>query len=114
MVVTVENGRPVKVQGSKTHPYNKGWLCAKGKASLDFLYSPQRLSSPLMKKDGDFVVVEWEEALDFAAKKLQNLRDRYGPQSLAIYQGALYLGASQPFPSASGEGGAMNIRTASG
>ena len=87
MVVTVQNGRPVRVQGSKKHPYNKGWLCAKGRASLDFFYSPQRLSSPLMKKNGALVAVEWEEALDFAAKKLQGLKDRYGPQSLAIYHG---------------------------
>jgi formate dehydrogenase (coenzyme F420) alpha subunit len=87
MLVTVENGRPVKVQGSKSHPYNKGWLCAKGRASLDFFYSHQRLSSPLLRKNGEFVPVEWEEALNFAAKKLHALRDRYGPQSLAIYHG---------------------------
>jgi anaerobic selenocysteine-containing dehydrogenase len=87
MVVTVEDGRPVKVRGSKNHPYNKGWLCAKGKASLDFFYSPRRLSSPLIKKNGEFVAVGWEEALEFAAKKLYDLRDRYGPQSLAIYHG---------------------------
>ncbi|MBN2032988.1 MAG: molybdopterin-dependent oxidoreductase [Deltaproteobacteria bacterium] len=87
MVVTVENGRPVKVKGSKNHPYNQGWLCAKGRASLDFFYSPERLTSPLIKKEGKFVAVEWEQALDFAARKLQNLKDRHGPQSLAIYHG---------------------------
>lgn len=78
MVVTVQEGRPVKVQGSKDHPYNKGWLCAKGRAALDFFYSPQRLSSPLVKKAGGFVAVEWEQALDFAAKKLQDLREGLG------------------------------------
>jgi anaerobic selenocysteine-containing dehydrogenase len=87
MVVTVENGRPVKVQGSKNHPYNKGWLCAKGRASLDFFYCPQRLTSPLIKKHGEFETTHWQEVLDFAAKKLQHLKDRYGPQSLAIYHG---------------------------
>ncbi len=87
MVVTVQNDRPVKVQGSQDHPYNKGWLCPKGRASLDFFYSPQRLTSPLLKKEGKFVAIGWEEAMDIAAKKLQNLKDRYGPQSLAIYHG---------------------------
>lgn len=87
MVVTVENGRPVKVRASKSHPYNKGWLCAKGRACLDFFYSPQRLSSPLLKKDKTLVPVPWEDALNFASKQLHTLRDRYGPQSLAIYHG---------------------------
>jgi anaerobic selenocysteine-containing dehydrogenase len=87
MVVTVEDGRPVKVQGSKNHPYNKGWLCAKGRAALDFFYSPQRLTSPLIKKNGEWVAVGWEEALHFTAKRLQELRDYYGPQSVAIYHG---------------------------
>jgi predicted molibdopterin-dependent oxidoreductase YjgC len=82
MVVTVRDGRPVKVRGSKDHPYNKGWLCAKGRASLDFFYSPQGLSSPLVKKDGGFVVVQWEEALGLAAEKLRHLKDRYGPRAL--------------------------------
>jgi anaerobic selenocysteine-containing dehydrogenase len=87
LVVTVQDGRPIGVKGSKDHPYNKGWLCAKGKASLDFFYSPQRLTSPLMKKHGKFEAVHWEKALDFTAKKLLHLKDRYGPQSLAIYHG---------------------------
>jgi len=87
MVVTVQNGKPVKVEGSKTHPYNKGWLCPKGRACLDFFYSPQRLSSPLVRKNGEFAAVGWEEALDFAAKKLHNLRESFGPQCLAVYHG---------------------------
>jgi anaerobic selenocysteine-containing dehydrogenase len=87
MKVTVRDGRPVKVQGSKLHPYNKGWLCAKGRASLDFLFSPRRLVSPLVKKEGEFRAVEWEEALRFAARNLHDLRDHYGPQSVAIYHG---------------------------
>jgi anaerobic selenocysteine-containing dehydrogenase len=87
MVVTVQNGRPIRVQGSKSHPYNKGWLCAKGRASLDFFYSAQRLTSPLIRKHGELKASSWEESLDFAAKKLQELKERYGPQSLAIYHG---------------------------
>jgi len=38
--VLVENGRPVGVKGAKEHPYNRGWLCAKGRAAIDFLILP--------------------------------------------------------------------------
>jgi len=85
--VTVENGIPVSLKGSKDHPYSKGWLCAKGRAALDLFHSPHRLSSPLIRKQGKLVSVEWEEALDFSSERLHRLRDLYGPQSLAIYQG---------------------------
>ena len=85
--VTVENTRPLKIKGSKKHPYNKGWLCAKGRAALDFFYSSRRLSSPLIRKEGNLVPVKWEEAIDFAVERLLWLKDQHGPESLAIYQG---------------------------
>jgi anaerobic selenocysteine-containing dehydrogenase len=85
--VAVKDGKPVRLQGSKKHPYNKGRLCVKGKAGLDFFRSPLRLTSPLIRKEGELVPVEWEEALDFAAKTLARLRDHYGPKSVAIYTG---------------------------
>jgi anaerobic selenocysteine-containing dehydrogenase len=56
-------------------------------AALELFHSPHRLSSPLLRKEGKLVTVEWEEALDFSAEKLHRLKDVYGPQSLAIYQG---------------------------
>ncbi|TEU15238.1 MAG: hypothetical protein E3J21_13745 [Anaerolineales bacterium] len=85
--ITLEHGRPVSLRGSQEHPFNKGWLCAKGRAALDFLHSPQRLSSPLIRRNGKFVPIEWEDALTYAAEKLLWVKDQFGPQSLAIYHG---------------------------
>ncbi len=50
--VLVENGRPVGVKGAKEHPYNRGWLCAKGRAAIDFFNSPLRLTFPSNQKQG--------------------------------------------------------------
>jgi len=61
-------------------------LC-KRQGGAGFFYSPQRLSSPLIRREGELVLVEWEEALDFAAERLGRLRDQYGPESVAIYRG---------------------------
>jgi anaerobic selenocysteine-containing dehydrogenase len=85
--VTLKDGQPVGIKGSKEHPFNKGWLCAKGRAALDFFSSPHRLSTPLIRETEGFRNTDWDEALSFAAEKLTWLRDKYGPESLAIYHG---------------------------
>jgi len=85
--VGVAEGQPVTLKGAKEHPFNKGWLCAKGRAALDFFYHPQRLATPLIKQGGKFVPVDWNRSLDIAAETLNRLKDRYGPESLAIYHG---------------------------
>ena len=87
MVVTVENGIPSAVEGSRTHPFNKGWLCAKGRAALDFFNSRSRLKTPMIREESGFLEVSWEEALAHAAEKMHRLKQAYGPQSLAIYYG---------------------------
>jgi anaerobic selenocysteine-containing dehydrogenase len=85
--VTVEDGKPVSLKGSKNHPFNKGWLCAKGRAALDFFNSSKRLTSPLIRKDGVLLATKWDNALAFAAENMHRLRDQYGPESLAVYYG---------------------------
>ena len=87
MEVTVEDGEPVRLKGSKDHPFNRGWLCAKGLAALDLFNSAQRLKTPLLRKKGKLVPVDWNEALDFAAGRLAYLKETYGPQSVAFYYG---------------------------
>jgi len=87
MVVTVENGIPSAVEGSRRHPFNKGWLCAKGRATLDFFNSPSRLKTPMIRKGNGFLEASWEEALAHASEKMHHLKKAYGPQSLAIYYG---------------------------
>ncbi len=87
MEVTVENEMPVAVKGSRKHPFNQGWLCAKGRSALDFFSSPSRLKTPMIRKGSEFEEATWEDALAYASEKMHRLRETYGPQSLAIYYG---------------------------
>ena len=87
MEVTVENGKPVRVKGLRKHPFNKGWLCAKGRSALDLFYSPFRLTSPIVREEGESREVPWDEVLSHVSKKLLRLKEMYGPQCLAIYYG---------------------------
>jgi anaerobic selenocysteine-containing dehydrogenase len=84
----VQDGRLVRIEGMKESPLNRGKLCAKAYASIQWLYSPQRLKYPLKrigeKGEGKFQRITWDEALDLIAARLKEQKDRYGARSLAI------------------------------
>jgi len=63
---------------------NGDFLCNKGRYAFDFNNSAERLTQPLVKKDGKLTPVSWEEALTFAGNKLRELRDSRGPESLGV------------------------------
>jgi thiosulfate reductase/polysulfide reductase chain A len=90
MVVTVKDGKIVKVLGDPAHPASKGYLCEKADATIPLVYHRDRVKTPLIKTKGEFKKVSWEEALDFAADKLLSLRDKYGPKTLVRAIGAPY------------------------
>jgi len=68
--VDEKSNKAVKVTGRNTKP-NEGMLCVKGRFAYDFPHSDKRIHQPLIKKDGEQVEVSWDEALDFAAKRLK-------------------------------------------
>jgi NADH-quinone oxidoreductase subunit G len=63
---------------------NGDFLCNKGRYAFDFTNSTERLTQPMVRKDGKLTSVSWEEALTFAGNKLRELRDSRGPQSLGV------------------------------
>jgi len=65
----------VKVVPSRDGGPNKGQACVKGKFGLDFVHDPSRLTSPLIKRNGEFVQATWMEALELVADKLKKYRD---------------------------------------
>ena len=87
ILVTVEDGKPVHVRGNPAHPFNKGWICVKGKSCLDYFYSPRRLKTPLIRKNGRLMEATWDDALGYTADRLQGLKEKWGPQALSIYYG---------------------------
>ncbi len=75
VVVRVMEGRAKKIEGNPDHPLNQGKLCAKGQASLQSLYNPDRLRRPLQRKghrgEGTFIPMEWDEGLRRCAEALR-------------------------------------------
>jgi formate dehydrogenase major subunit len=66
----VRGDKVVGVRADRDNPVNEGSLCVKGRYAYEFINHPDRLTTPLIKKDGDFVEATWEEALDLVAGKL--------------------------------------------
>lgn len=98
----VKDEKIVSVDG-RDGPANHGRLCVKGRFGFDYAHHPQRLTKPLIRKPGIpksiddgqplnwsevFREATWEEALELAGGKLAQLRDTYGPKSLAGFGSA--------------------------
>jgi len=80
----VFDGELVGVLPCKSHVVSQGKLCIKGWNASDFVVSKERLTKPLMKKDGKFIEISWNEALDVVAKKLK----QYSPDFVATLSSA--------------------------
>jgi len=89
--VRVVDGHAVKVEGSAIHPINQGVCCLRGQASLEMLYSPERLQRPRIqtgpKGGGDWREISWDEALQRVVAKLAELRDAGQAHTVAFLHG---------------------------
>ncbi len=78
----VRNNKIVKVKGADGLP-NNGATCVKGRFGLDFVQRPDRLKTPLIKKNGKLEEATWDEALDLVARKLGEIKAQHGAQAIA-------------------------------
>src|SRR5262245_13296594 len=95
IVATVEDGRITKIRGGKEHPVTRGFLCYRTSLFLSTQYSPERLTSPLLRRNGKFHPISWIEALDLAAERLTAIRRESGPAAIFHYRSGGSLGLLQ-------------------
>ena len=85
--VYVDNGKVVKIEGDKNHPYTKGFVCKKGLMHLDRMNHKDRLYKPLLKKeDGKWHEISFAEAVEIVAQKLKEYKEEYGTKSIMYYE----------------------------
>jgi formate dehydrogenase alpha subunit len=93
-----KNGRLVKVTTPAKGTVSRGNLCVKGKFGTYYINHPERLTMPLIRKaksggpngsgrrsaakGGEFVEASWDEALDFIAKRLREIKEKHGPNAI--------------------------------
>jgi len=74
----------VKITGVEDGAPNYGRLCVKGRFAYDFIYSEERLKTPLIRQDdGELKEATWDEALDLVAKRFTEIIKQHGPDSVA-------------------------------
>ena len=92
MVATVEDGRVTRLAGDPEHPVTQGFLCYRTNKFLERQYDPDRLTQPLLRRDGELVPVGWDEALDHVGATLLRVRQESGPASILHYRSGGSLG----------------------
>jgi len=82
----IHDGKIIKVKGNReSQEPNGGSLCVKGRFGLDFVNHPDRLKTPLIRKEkgGELQEATWDEAIGFIAKKFKDIKKKHGGDALA-------------------------------
>lgn len=92
LVVKVEddsNGHEkiIDIKPNRDHVVSAGYACIKGLKMEDFRTSPDRLTQPLKKVDGEFVPISWKQAIGEISRKLKDIHARYGGEAIATHTG---------------------------
>jgi predicted molibdopterin-dependent oxidoreductase YjgC len=88
MELHVKEDRVVRVSGVPGEPPNYGSLCVKGRFGFDFINSPERLTTPLVRKNDKLEPATWEEALTVVAERMKAIRDKHGGDSMGMLTSA--------------------------
>lgn len=87
-LITDNFGKVCGVEASTEHSVSRGKLCIKGWNAYEFVNHPDRLTVPLIRKNGKLEPSSWEEALDLAAGRLKEISEKYGADSLMFFSSA--------------------------
>lgn len=82
-----EQGKKTYTVRPKQNLASEGRLCIKGMNAYQHALSKERLTEPMMKKNGEFIKVSWDEAFSYIAKKIISLQQTYGKDAIGVYGG---------------------------
>jgi predicted molibdopterin-dependent oxidoreductase YjgC len=85
LVLEVNNNRITKIRGDKDAPVNTGQTCVKGAFAYEYVHANERLKHPLIRKAGQLVQATWEEAYDFIADRLTQIKSEYGTDAISLF-----------------------------
>ncbi len=81
--VAVVNKKVKSIQAPYDAAVNQGHTCLKGRFAFSFYNHPDRLRTPLIRKEGELVPASWDEAYDYIASKLTTIKNENGPDYIA-------------------------------
>lgn len=87
LTLELEEGRVTSARGDRDDVFSAGFICPKGASFGELDGDPDRLTGPLVRRDGELVEVSWEEAYQAVADGLGAVLREHGGQSVAVYLG---------------------------
>ncbi len=90
LLVHVKDGKVVRITGDEKNPMNRGYICMRGVNYGHLLYHKDRVIYPIMRVKGrkgektTWEKISWDKALDIISDRLQEIKEKYGPLSLAV------------------------------
>jgi anaerobic selenocysteine-containing dehydrogenase/GMP synthase-like glutamine amidotransferase len=87
LVATVEDGRLIRLAGDPDHPLTRGVACHKARKYVNRVYSPERITFPMIKRAGEWERASWDEVLDLIAERMNTIAAESGTESILYYQG---------------------------
>ncbi len=84
VMVGVKNKKVVTVKGDPNN-HNAGFLCLKGALMVPIIYAKERITKPLIRKNGKLTPASWDEAMNLVASKFKQAIEKYGPSSVGYY-----------------------------
>lgn len=81
--VSTSNGEILSIRAPYDAEVNQGHTCLKGRYAFKFYDHPERLNSPMIKRNGEFEKVTWDEVYDYISEKFNYYKKEFGPDSLA-------------------------------
>ena len=81
--VATSSGEIVSITAPYDAEVNQGHTCLKGRYAFKFYDHPERLRSPMVRKNGKLEDVSWDEAYDYIVNNITRIRDEHGPDSIA-------------------------------
>ncbi len=85
--IRMADGKVSSIRGAESDPFSKGFICPKGVAIKDLHEDPDRIRTPLIKRDGAFVEASWEEAFDEIERRLPKVIAEHGKDAVAMSMG---------------------------
>ena len=86
--LTVVNGRAINVEPCFTDRVSQGKLCIKGRRAHEFIHSPERLQTPLVRRNGELKEASWDEAMDFVAQRLRRIKETSSADAIGLFSSA--------------------------
>ncbi len=87
LTLTIEGTRVTHARGDRDDVFSKGFICPKGASFGAVDSDPDRLRTPLVRRDGELREATWEEAFDAVAAGIRPVVERYGPNSVGVVLG---------------------------